>query len=1562
MSNSNMVAGDQDYDTKNLQNVPAFDQGNVEEWIKALEIALMAKRRNHLGLGDRPVRPWEDHQLGTAAQRSKFEHDEEKWLERKDTCVCAIYSSVKDDAVAREVVDQYMNEKRMLPANDVTKEVLASELILRLTTRFRGEIQDEISTWNTRFTSFTIKAEETSSAGIDRLNGIFQKLRQLGEPPTESSKLSKLKEALEIPSLSQLWLTISLGENLSYVEITRICKRYDKAMEKDKTMKAAAGDEVHMADDRKTVKCSYPKCGKPGHTQAKCWIKLKDQRISKMKRKDKSAEKSGGNRSGKRKDRGDDDDDKDDWRPPGKVHCFCCGESGHKSFECSKRVEPKGGTKKPRKGKDWNKFVRKSERDVSDDGDESNMFFDEDWTLEEEVLYSSDSTDPCYLDSCASKRLFLVRDQSVLETFSHQLGVINLTKKNSQLTTQGEGVFKDWKHVRVCHDAVKDICSAGILRDMGYGLSLLRLPKIVSLVDNKEVLVGQYAENGMPYVPLQELLHLPNLNIAMLDSACFTEDSVMLSDKFEDDKLELLHLRTGHVAKSKLLEAFRLSLADGTGLQRGHLSKKNRKKSHLCDSCAKAKITRRSFPEQPAAVLSALSFLEKVTVDISVYVNCPSRQGYRYVIVFTDVATKYFWHYPLVNRTGEAVLKCVKDLVEVQFVQFPGTHRMQRYHADGGKELIDQRVKAYLLEKTGCTITWSSTDTPELNAVSERKFRTLGEQSLAMLTDSGLPKSFWWDAYDTACDITLMMPTRTCKGWMSPTECVPGGKTPNLSRLRRWGCKCYVLIPKADRRKDWEDKAMVGHFLGYSKTKAGYRVMLQETEVTSVHVLFDESIPDRSVEYFKDLEQATVGVDPEERYVTDYQYLVGQHHMDEGLLYRTTRVIARRGLIVGFRALVTAGKQQIEDKTTIHIADVQEMTELFARQLAAKSGSQDAGPTDAPVEVPTVPPPVDEPKEVSGVPTPPPQLERGAGKRALKKPDYLGMAPLGEVHQTDEDWLRACGCYTATDSMWYSEAESTRDPETHQQSLECKEHKEWKAARKRERDSILQKDVMHVVEIPPGVKPIKSKYVYKRKYDKRGRLKKYKARLVALGYGQVAGVNVWNTFAPVVKGVTVRLLLALAFIFNMSVHQLDVSNAFLYADIEGDVYMHPTPDFDLPPGYCMKLDKSLYGLKSSPRSWWRTLDKFIKSLHFKACILEPCLYYMLYKGERMYLTIYVDDIIILCKNVAYIDEVKASFCARFDMTDEGEIEHFLNVRVTRTPDYLMMDQSIYAQGICDTHAHLIGTKKRTSPLPADAADRLRETQEEVTADEQEYLDNFPYRNLLGAILYLAMNTRPDIAYAVGVLSRFGNKPTMQSCALMIHLLQYLQCTVEKGIRFSGESFDMHVFTDADWAGDQVTRKSTTGYVVFAAGGPLSWQSKLQPTVATSSMQSEYQSLYAGMQEIVWLRGVLAEVSLPFCEPTPFFLDSQSAQDLATNPVYHKRSKHIEIKYHWVREHVDPDGQFKTAELIHVTSLNQSADIYTKALAGPLHDVHCKRSLGESQSSSEQVIRDNYKKR
>jgi hypothetical protein len=1209
--------------------------------------------------------------------------------------------------------------------------------------------------------------------------------------------------------------------------------------------------------------------------------------------------------------------------------------------------------------------VRNDEEDSDDSasaGSEVHMLWCEEIHSETEILevQMASEDESVFLDSCASKTLFLIRDQSILESFRHELRTIQTTKTDVQMRSQGIGKFQDFTDIIVCNEIVKNICSAGYLRKMGYGLKLLRVPRIVKLdAAETPVMTATYAANGMPYVSLMKLLLLPKVTDEDRDVS--DEDvEVHLSDKPVTDPFTLLHSRCGHVSKSVLIQGYRQMLFTGSRLRQHHMTKRYLKEISrgLCKPCAKAKITRRSFHAKPVTEMQATHFLQKVTVDISIYLNCPSRQGYKYALVFTDIATKMFWEYPLSTRSGPEVFRCLKHLCETVLTGYEGDFQIQNYHADGGKELITDQIKSYMLDKFGAKTTWSSTDTPELNSVSERKFRTLGEMTLAMLADSGLPSSFWWDAYETACYIARRMPTRTYKGYMSPFECVPGGSVPNISNLRRWGCKAYVLIPKADRRKDWEDKAQIGWFIGYSRDKIGWRVMLGDTVVTSVHVLFDEDIPERSADYFEELDQLTVKTDPVERDEKDFQYLVGKYHMEDGLLFKTTRVVVRRGLIVGFRCLVTAGRPQTEDKTPIHIADLQSMTEGFSQQLRLKkSSSQDAetsgddsmtaGEHSLPAAQSESLPESDE--------IPCDQLESATNsdensKRVRKRRVLINAKSLGDIHLVEEKLL-----WDNLDYCWLTDMSSYREPETWQESLDCPECKEWRKARAAERSALWKKDVMEVTLRPKGAKPLKSRYVYKRKYNRDGSIKKYKARLVILGYGQVQGIDVFNTFAPVVKSITVRLILALAFIFDMHVHQLDVSNAFCYAKIDGDVYIEPTPDFQLPPGHCFKLNKCLYGLRSSPRSWWKMLNRFITDdLKFQPCVLEPCLYHCMHNGELMLILIYVDDILLVCRNLDFLKEIKDRFCDKFEMSDLSELRHFLNVRVTRTRQYLHLDQSVYLGKIIEKHAHYVGQKKRKSPLPSDVLKQLAEEQTDLNPEEQEFLDNFPYRTLVGATLHLAMNTRPDISYAVGVLSRFGSSPTLTACHAMIHLLQYLSATLDKGIRFSGRMFDLHIFTDADWAGCLISRKSTTGYIVFAAGGPIVWQSKLQATVATSSMQSEYQAMYAGMTEVIWLRGVCAEIGLVLNEATPFFIDSKSAQDLALNPVYHKRSKHIEATYHMIREHVDPEGLFRTARMIHVFTDSQYADMFTKSVVGANFLKQRTRNLGEEKKSSSEV--------
>ena len=277
-----------------------------------------------------------------------------------------------------------------------------------------------------------------------------------------------------------------------------------------------------------------------------------------------------------------------------------------------------------------------------------------------------------------------------------------------------------------------------------------------------------------------------------------------------------------------------------------------------------------------------------------------------------------------------------------------------------------------------------------------------------------------------------------------------------------------MLVPKADRRKDWEDKAMIGHFIGYSKTKKGYQIMLHDTVVTSVHVLFDESIPERSVEYFQELDAATVKLDPNERSVSDFDWLVGQYHMEDGLLFKTTRVVVRRGLIVGFRSLITNGKTMIEDKVPIHIADVQLMTEELARRLHVKSGTGDDRTSEAYSTVvkdvtPRTLGPELPSKERGSLPSVVPEPVPGPpGKRVRTKRSPTNIAVLGEINLVEvEESLSLLG---DIDSVFYTNRVNYREPETYQQSLDCPDEAQWINARAAERNVLLKRRVLEVIE------------------------------------------------------------------------------------------------------------------------------------------------------------------------------------------------------------------------------------------------------------------------------------------------------------------------------------------------------------------------------------------------------------------------------------------------------------------------------------------------------------------
>ena len=313
-------------------------------------------------------------------------------------------------------------------------------------------------------------------------------------------------------------------------------------------------------------------------------------------------------------------------------------------------------------------------------------------------------------------------------------------------------------------------------------------------------------------------------------------------------------------------------------------------------------------------------------------------------------------------------------------------------------------------------------------------------------------------------------------------------------------------------------------------------------------------------------------------------------------------------------------------------------------------------------------------------------------------------------------------------------------------------------------------------------------------------------------------------------------------------------------------------------------------------------------------------------NEIVIILLYVDDIVIASTTFTILMEIKQSFCNKYEMKDLGTLERYLGMHINTTKDYISIDQSEYTVQLLKKYQSYL-TSKRHRNTPMDTT--LHVSKDEQMTEKQQYFCNiFPYQNIIGGLLYLAIHTRPDIAFAVNTLSRFNNSPTYTACHAVIRVLEYLRDNTHYAIKYNSKDLNFHMYSDSGWAANVDNRRSTCGHVVYMGNGPISWQSKLQTVVATSSMEAEYMGAYYAVQDCCWIKGVMNELGFNSNDPTPFYLDSKSAIDLAKNPIYHKRSKHIHIKYHWLRQKVED----KTVTLNHIKTDKMIADIFTKPLA------------------------------
>ena len=464
--------------------------------------------------------------------------------------------------------------------------------------------------------------------------------------------------------------------------------------------------------------------------------------------------------------------------------------------------------------------------------------------------------------------------------------------------------------------------------------------------------------------------------------------------------------------------------------------------------------------------------------------------------------------------------------------------------------------------------------------------------------------------------------------------------------------------------------------------------------------------------------------------------------------------------------------------------------------------------------------------------------------------------------------------------------------------------------------SIEKNDTWELTTLPKGQKAIGVKWVYKAKKNAKGEVEKYKARLVAKGYKQKHGIDYEEVFAPVARLETIRMIIAIAAQYRWKIHQMDVKSASLNGLLEEEVYVEQPEGYVAKgqEGKVLRLKKALYGLKQAPRAWNTRIDKYFQEHGFTKCLSEV----KFERGSILLVCLYVDDLIFTGNSQSMIDELKKSMTGEFEMTDIGLMSYYLGIEVKQTDEGIFISQEGYAKEILKRFGmdkcNLVGTPIEHKAKPS-------------KYDGGEAVDSTLFKSLVGSLRYLTC-TRPDILFAVGLISRFMEEPTTKHLEIAKRILRYIKGTVDYGMFYStSEDFKLVGYSDSDWAGNKDDGRSTTGFLFFLGNNAFTWSSKKQPIVTLSSCEAEYVAATSCVCHAIWLRSMLKELHMEQEDAYEIYVDNKSAINLAKNLVYHDRSKHINTRYHFIRECIAR----KDVRVIHTRSEDQVADIFTKPL-------------------------------
>ncbi|RVW64572.1 Retrovirus-related Pol polyprotein from transposon TNT 1-94 [Vitis vinifera] len=761
-----------------------------------------------------------------------------------------------------------------------------------------------------------------------------------------------------------------------------------------------------------------------------------------------------------------------------------------------------------------------------------------------------------------------------------------------------------------------------------------------------------------------------------------------------------------------------------------------------------------------------------------------------------------------------------------------------------------QMTVGEFLAQEGIVHLSSCVDTPQQNGIAERKNRHLLEVARSLMFSMNVPKLFWGQAVLTAAYLINRMSSRVLK---FQTPCQTLLKSFLTTRListvppKIFGCSVFVHINQQHRSK-LDPRSLKCIFLGYSSNQKGYKCYSPVTRkfYNSMDVTFFETQP----YYPKNDIQG-------ENSTEEYQFWDLESFSESPIT--TENHIPPESFNQPESIVDLWDKEHIQEETE-------------ERALSQQTHEAEPGPN---------------PSKLPGNNAPDGTVDSELENDILNMP----IAWRKGVRSCTQHPIGNFISYDKLSPTFRAFTSSITEIQVPQNIQEAFKYPKWKAAVDEEVRALKKNGMWEITDLPRGKKPFGCKWIFTVKYKADCNVDRYKARLVAKGFTQSYGIDYQETFAPVAKLNTVRVLLSLAANLDWSLHQLDVKNAFLNGDLEEEVYM------DIPAGLettsnfnkVCRLRKSLYGLKQSPRAWFERFTKVVKGYGFVQCQSDHTLFLKHFpEGKLAIIIVYVDDIILTGDHEEKIDLLKKLLTKEFEIKDLGNLKYFLEMEIARSKKGIAVSQRKYVLDLLN-ETGMLGCKPAETPM--DTTVKLEES------DGSAPVDKGRYQRLVGKLIYLS-HTRPDIGFSVSVVSQFMNNPTEKHMTAVIRILRYLKMTPGKG------------------------------YCSFVWGNLVTWRSKKQSVVARSSAEAEFRAMAQGICEGIWLNRLLEELRVPLKHPMVLYCDNQAAISIAKNPVHHDRTKHVEIDRHFIKEKIE-EGVLK----VSYTPTNcQTADILTKALA------------------------------